>query len=273
MTVATASVNAQDVKKNNDNGVYLRVGVGYSFPLAGAYISGTETITPTNYSTDMKKGSYSAGFNAALAGGFMFNRNIGVELAVGAGIAPTKYTLEYDQTNTGDYKSTSTSYAKMPIMIMPSVVLSSGNTGLELYSRMGLAINVAGKLVTESETVDRNGATDLITKWTEEYKPSVGLGVQGALGAKYHVNDMLGIYLEINGLAMTGNMKSSEVTMYEVNGINEIGNLSVYDLKTEYSANFTEANSSISTSTPYKANAMAVPFSNLGIGVGVTLKF
>src|SRR5690606_35961602 len=130
----------------------------------------------------------------------------------GAGIAPTKYTLGFDQTNGYDYKDVTTTYAKMPIMIMPSVVLSSGNTGVEVYSRIGLAVNVAGKVMEEYQTTDRASSPNDITNTTTEYTPKLGLGIQGALGLKYHVNDMLGIYLEANGLSMTTGMKSSEIT-------------------------------------------------------------
>lgn len=275
MAVATASVHAQDKKKTNDGGVYLRVGVGYSMPQAGAYISGSEMSTPTSYTTDLKKGSYSSGFNAAIAGGYMFNRNIGVELAVGAVPAPKKYTREYDETSSpsNDYSQTSTTYAKMPIMIMPSLVLSSGNTGVELYTRVGLAIGVAGKLIEENEMTDRSATPNDVFKTTTEYTPKIGIGLQGALGIKYHASDMLGIYVELNGLSMTSDMKSSEVTLVEDNGVNTIGLYDINDLQTEYSNNYTETYSSVTASTPAKLNPMSVPFSNLGIGVGVTLKF
>lgn len=273
MTVATASINAQDAKKNNDNGVYLRVGVGYSFPQAGDYISGTETSTATSYSSDLKKGSYGSGFNAALAGGYMFSPNIGVELAVGAGIAPKKYTMEYTETGANAGTMTNVTYAKMPIMIMPSLVLSTGHTGVEAYTRVGLAINVAGKLINEFEAIDRSNTPDVIVTMTEEYTPKLGIGLQGALGVKYHVNDMLGIYVEANGLSMRVDMKKSEVTAFDVNGINTLGLLTINDAQTEYSANYTETSGPANPSTPHQTGPMSVPFSNLGIGVGVTLKF
>jgi outer membrane protein W len=273
LAIAATTVNAQDKKKTNDGGAYLRVGAGYSLPQAGGYIGGTETSTATSYSVDMTKGSYSSGVNAVLAGGYMFTRNIGVEVAVGAGVAPTKYTYEYDQTGSGNYKNTSTTYAKMPIMVMPSLVLSTGHNQLEAYTRVGLAINVAGKFISENEYVDRSGATDVITTTTEEYTPKLGIGIQGAVGVKYHVNDMLGIYLELNGLSMTSYMKNSEITSYEVGGVSGLGTLTIYDRETEYSANFTETAASTSASTPFKSTPMSVPFSNLGVGVGITLKF
>lgn len=274
MIAATAaSANAQDTKKTNDGGVYLRLGVGYSFPQAGDYISGTQTSTPTSFTTDMKKGSYGSGFNAALAGGYMFSRNIGVELAVGAGIAPKKYTMEYSETGTNAGTMTNVTYAKMPIMIMPSLVLSTGHTGVEAYTRIGLAINVAGKLINEFESTDMSVTPNDIVTYTEEYTPKLGIGVQGALGVKYHVNDMLGIYVEANGLSMRMDMKKSEVTAMEVNGINTLGLLSINDAQTEYSASYTETNGAPNPSTPWQAGPMSVPFSNIGIGVGVTLKF
>ena len=273
LAIAATTMNAQDKKKTNDGGVYLRVGAGYSLPQAGAYIGGTETSTPTSYSVDMTKGSYSSGVNAVLAGGYMFTRNIGVEVAVGAGVAPKKYTMVYDESGSSDYKSTSTTYAKMPIMVMPSLVISTGHNQLEAYTRVGLAINVAGKFISEHEIVDRSGATDVITTMTEEYTPKLGIGIQGAVGAKYHVNDMFGIYLELNGLSMTSYMKNSEVTAFEVGGVNELGTFTIYDRQTEYSANFTETASSTSASTPYQSTPMSVPFSNLGVGLGITLNF
>ena len=271
LAIAASTVNGQDKAKKNDGGLYLRAGVGYAFPQAGDFLSGTESNTPTTYTVDLKKGSYSSGFNAALAAGYMFNRNIGVELAVGAGIANKKYTMEYDNTASGDYHETVITYAKMPIMIMPSIVLSTGHTELEAYTRVGLAINVSGKIISEYEGVDRSGATDDIIKMTEEFKPNLGIGIQGALGVKYHVNNMLGIYLELNGLSMTSYMKSSEITAYEVNGTNELGTLTIRNAQTEYSSEYTETFSSNSASTPFQSPTMTRPFSNLGLGLGVTI--
>lgn len=279
MAATASSVFAQDAAKTNNGGGFVRVGLGYSFPFAGTThfmgtpISGTGmegTTTPTPITYDLKNASYGAGFNAVIGGGYMFNRNIGIDLSVGLGIAMKKN--EYTETSpaaVNDYSYTRTSYAKMPVLVMPALVFSTGHNMLEGYARVGLALPVAGKLVVEEKYTTTGGSMTSVS----EIKNKLSVGAVGAVGVKYHISDMIGLWLEVNGLSMTANAKSGEVTEFTVNGVNELSQLDVVDREVEFSNNYTEGNPNQTATTPFQHGPVTSPFSNIGIGLGVAIHF
>src|ERR1043165_7095180 len=182
MAATASSVFAQDAAKTNNGGAFGRVGLGYAFPKAGSNMMTSTTfgftstgnpypyVTPynfngsitegtatggTTYAHDIKNGSLSAGFGATIAGGYMFTRHIGIEIGVNLGLAMKKYEFVYTSpTSINDYTETTTTYAKMPVLILPSLVFATGNTALEGYARAGFAIPVAGKTIIENEFVE-----------------------------------------------------------------------------------------------------------------------
>src|ERR1700744_4289450 len=88
---------------------YYRLGAGYDLPLAGSmdrdgnHFNGSvdyltqydSVIYQSNYS--IKKASFAAGLHGEVAGGYMFNKNFGIELDGSIGIAPKEYT--FTETN------------------------------------------------------------------------------------------------------------------------------------------------------------------------------
>src|SRR5829696_7523138 len=58
----------------------INIGYGAGWP---AYALGTSTtITPSGTTYTLEKGSYGQGLNFGITGGYMFNKNVGVELGV-----------------------------------------------------------------------------------------------------------------------------------------------------------------------------------------------
>lgn len=298
LAVAAANVNGQGTTTaKNDGGVYLRVGVGYAFPKGGSNLmTGTSFYTVSGspilsvggthfngnitegtssagatYAYDIQKGSLSAGFGATLAAGYMFNPHIGVELGVGLGIAMKKHEFIYSSpASMGNYTETMTSYAKMPVLVMPSLVFSTGHNQIEGYARVGLALAVAGKTVVEYEFRD-NGTNDVLNTMFE-MKNKLALGLQGAAGVKYHVSDMIGIYLEATGLAMSLTPKTGEFTEFTINGADELTGLETIEREYEFNNEFT-SNPAPASSNPSQRTVVNTPFSNLGLGLGVTFRF
>ncbi|HRO42539.1 MAG TPA: hypothetical protein PL009_06875, partial [Flavipsychrobacter sp.] len=176
-SAATQSFGQDKAPKNNAP-FYLRIGGTYAFSHAGqtavggAYINGsyssdasysggqTSTFSETY---DLKKASFGNGITAVVACGAMLHKHIGVELAVSIGITAKKYTYSYVDNETGSsptytYKFTqqTTMYQRTPILLMPSVVLQSGGEKLNVYSRMGLALPVAGKFIMERRITENH---------------------------------------------------------------------------------------------------------------------
>lgn len=281
VAVAAASVNAQDKKMNNGGG-YVRLGFGYAFPFAGSTqfngtplngtgVENTNTTSGDYMTYDLKTASFGSGFSGVIGGGYMFNANVGVDLAVGVGIAMKKNVYEETSpASLNDYTATQTSYAKMPILIMPSLVFSTGHNMVEGYARVGLALPVAGKQIIETE-LSASGI-DALTQ-TVEIKNKFTLGATGAVGVKYHLSDMLGLWLEVNGLSMNLSAKSAETTEFTLLGVNALSELETYERETEFSNEFIENDPNQTATMPFKAGPVSTPFSNIGATIGVSLKF
>jgi opacity protein-like surface antigen len=281
VTVATASVNAQGAKNSNNGGGYVRIGVGYTFPFAGntefmgnpingTGVEGTAAVTGDYMTYDVKNASYGAGFNGVIGGGYMFNNNIGIDLAVGVGIAMKKNVYEETSPATiNNYSATRTSYAKMPILVMPSLVFSTGTNMVEGYARIGLALPVAGKLIIEDEMTSAGATANSVI----EIKNKISLGATGAVGIKYHVSDMIGLWIEANGLSMNLSAKSGEYTEYSIMGVNVLSQMDIANREIEFSNEYTTNNPNQPTTTPYQSGPLTAPFSNIGVGLGVSFQF
>jgi hypothetical protein len=261
---------------------YVRASVGYNLAHAGDYyyggsaplsVSGNYNVTSGEISADYKKGSFSTGLSATIAGGYMFNRYWGAELGVNLGISPTTYTSTFNEAYpTGTVERTVETRAKMPIFLNPSLVFSTGNDkGINVYSRVGIALPFGGNLVrTYTET---DNITNTTTTEEEEVQFAMSKGLTGALGLRYDINDALGLRAEVNGMSLTRYAKSSTITKYTINGSNELGTLNTAQRETEFQLNWTYDPANTNPAAPSKANAVGTPYSNFGFSLGAEFRF
>jgi hypothetical protein len=267
------------------SGFYTRLDVGYNFNHAGNlyyangigsnavsgtgsvnYISGLNTI-------DFNKASYGAGFNASLGIGYMFNPHIGVDLGIKAGISPKKYTYELTETNpTGNVISTVTSYTKMPLYIIPSIVLSTGaDQPFNVYSRLGVAVPLGGRFVEEYEFFDEISDDEYYEE--EEFDYYMSKGLYGALGGRIQVNPNFGVYCEVSGMSHTRYLRSSEVIAATENGVSVLEGWNVSQREAEYSSGYTYDPATQTATMPSKGNIISLPSSNFGVSLGAQYHF
>jgi|GEM_PF-2545538 len=270
----TTATFAQEKKATKEGGAYVRLGLGYAFAHGGNTYTGTTNAGGSSISYDYKKGSYGAGLSGVVAAGYKFNRNIALELGVGVGIAPTKLEDKFSNTTPGAaINITTKTYAKTPVYLLPAVVISTGNTLLEPYARVGLAVNVGGKLIEEmTATGDVGGGTSATAFQKTEYKQRTGIGFQGALGLKYHINNRVGIWGEVAGISQNIYVKSAEVTEATLNGANVLDTYTTSERQTNYEFNYTQSGTP-ATNAPGTAAAYSNAFSNFGVNLGVSFQF
>lgn len=255
---------------------YIRAGIGYAAPATaqnGPYgvpynghfsivtdQSGVQHIS----SYEIKKAAFNTGVQGQLAFGYMFNKNIGVDLGLQTTLAYLKYESAYIN-NDGIYleNETTTRYASTPLIISPSLVLQTGGKELNVYARMGLALPLNTKLTVEN-TYERTtigvAAPGTLASMDATLRCKAALGFTGAVGVNYPVGKKLRIYAEANGVSLTVNAQELEMTSYIYNG--QIANVPTLpeDFRiTRYS----------STAENGKYPTYAVPFSNIGIAAGV----
>ena len=282
-SLCTLSVNAQTDKTSaSATGPYIRVGVGYAFPHAGntqstLYNPILSSANPSGgglqfvgditsgggvTSYEYKKASLGSGFTGTIAGGYWFTKNIGLELGVNIGIAPKKY--ESLITNSaGTYKSVD--YAKTPVYMMPAVLLRAEVEKVFVYSRIGVAVNVAGKAKNEVTVTNPASQTVVVT----EYSFRTGIGLQGALGLSFPVAKKVSIFVEANGLFISQYLKKGDVVELTSNGIDQLSKQPTAYKEFEYEFDYEQVAGTPRLYEPTKAPSMAVPFSNIGISAGL----
>jgi hypothetical protein len=154
-------------------------------------------------------------------------------------------------------------HAQSPAFLMPSLVLQTGGSKVNIYSKGGLALPIGGKIITEiNETSNVVPSTIYKTVHaTYEMQTKFNVGFSGALGIKYAVSSDLSLWLEASLLSFTAYAKEEELTELTIDGsnvTNQVNNrTTVYKMKSGNKADL----------------AYALPMSNLGINAGVTLAF
>ena len=255
----------------------MRLGFGYAFPIAGGDaavynsflqpISGTESSDGVTSTYNLKKASYAAGLHGNLSIGCMLNQHLGVELGAIAGLAMKKYNFSFTSTQANTpYTDEFTSYARLPLILTPSIVVSTGDKKISAYARVGLAIAIAGKIITGEHYKDTSG--EIATIFEVKNYPS--LGFTGAAGARYKLNNSLNLWIEANGLLMNLDPKKGAYTSWVQDGYQVLSQVNTSDTHFEYTHSF--SNKIGSPNVASKALAFSTPFSNIGISLGLSMR-
>jgi len=254
-------------------GFYIRMGLGYAFPQAAQTLDGTATpyngtLNNTTQAYDMKGASFSAGLQGAVAAGYMFSGNVGIQLDANIGIAPKKYTFTADNVDFGGGVSGSVSQvqqASTPFMLIPALVVQSGGDKINFYSRLGLALPLNTKITEDQVQTYGGGSAGALT--VDDYnltiKNSFSLGFAGAAGIQYNLSDRVSLWGEVTILSMSAYIKQVQLTAVSENG-QSVPLSAVSGAQTvNYSKHVTVDSSGANQAT------YSQPFSNVGINVGI----
>jgi len=166
----TVTANARDPKSDKNDNVpffYSRISTGFGVGLC--------YDDPCEYDEDYYYGdydrietygaAYGTGADVRLAGGYMFNKFMGVELGISDfwGLKKTQ-ELNYQGTE-GNSSNTLYKRSSMVVEITPAFVITPGFDNLNPYARFGLSMGVFPAIYqTETITVG-----DMVTKTTGKY--------------------------------------------------------------------------------------------------------
>lgn len=297
---------AQDKSSNNNfkKGFYLKAAGGYfmsvssgQFPNVGPYppeevyqTYDPSTATYTNVSTKVLTGSYGAGIQAGLSGGYAFNKFISAEL-----------TLNYFHSKSNLMTHQVTTISSGPLMgqqagniisnghvnalaLSPSIVITPGfESKFNPYIRFGVVVPVWGRLYISSDIYKltpnlgspypATAVAQTTVHREEEIRPNITIGFVSALGGTYKISKCLDIFAEIEYRNVPVESKNKEVTVYnEVTNIIDLANgttlgsskkglsdLSTAEINTNYQTTLTQnSNTPIDNSNPlhpkYKNN-------------------
>lgn len=254
-------------------GAYVSFNLGYAMPAAKEQI-GTNLNTNTNGESTITAnyGTFGGGLPINLRAGYMLNENFGVELGFGYFIG-SKVTTDDDkdeQAKTTDLVETKSSQ----IRVMPALLVTTANDGLNLYARTGLMLPVGGKTITNYTGTASYPSPigDVKTEAEYESKGSFSLGFVGAFGVNYSLSDNLSIFGELEGINLKIKSKTTSMTKLMVNGENKLADQDVINKETEY-VDEVGPNDNADVNKPYKALADYANYNSFGINVGVKMKF
>lgn len=255
---------------------YVRAGAGYAFPHA-AQIAGTSSGNGTSMAfmngsistgvggTDftIKKISFASGPVARIAAGYMFSKNIGVDIEGNFSFFPNKHTLTTTLAGSG-YSTTYIQKAIPPIMLTPALLLQTGGEKLNAYTRFGVTLPLSAKVEDEINTVFSDSARS--SNGTKSIqRPRLSLGFSAAAGVKYPLATRLSIWTEISLLSMSLYARESELTELTRNGVNNI------DLIPKDKRIYKYKFSGNTATNAYYTYSM--PFSNIAACVGISYDF
>jgi len=204
---------------------YFRVSAAYALPLMRTNLIFTgipsdKGVTTNNTFTQPQRASYMSGIQVRVAGGYMFNDYVGMELGVQTTAMPTTYNFDVAGTLVAEYGShikANTSTA-MPFLITPAVVIQNTYDKVDAFGKFGLAIPLVGKIITNVETMGKLGDETSTYNSSAETKPQFFVGIYGGLGGTIHLNERVKLFGELDVTALSLYAKETTITKYTVNG-------------------------------------------------------
>lgn len=274
-------------------GFYFRAGGGYLAPHAAETgqggtialgvnaLGGSWTLSGPDYFFKTEKASLGAGPTATLAPGYMFSPNLGLELGVTAVVAPR----EYQHTFIGEffggaggatplsYTSTTTTQARTPICLLPALVVTAGESALQVYVRAGMAIALNKKVQSRITTTGSSlsGAAYSFMS-TSELTLRTGVGLTGGLGVRYRISKLLGVWLEASAISLTRHAAQREMVEAVENGVDLTQDMTT----SQRFVNYVEEGSiqiPADRDKPSEAPTFSLPFGGAGGQAGLSFSF
>ena len=279
----------------------------YSGPVVNPAAPTTDSLAPMANSNDSSKkykpvhGSYGAGANISVRFGYKVNPYFSFDLGItylrsvdiscdqvhqitGPGSALSFILADY-------YLNANIATHAYGLSMMPSFTVSGAKPGFKVYpyARFGFTLPVWGMVIHDVNIqVDPNispltksapfflGTNNQIIL---ETKAAFSIGVNASAGVAYKPLPFLDIFAEINGQYLDVRAKSSTITEWNADGVNEIPARGVYRTQFTYVDQLTSTSNNAAYNSNYNPNQPKqdirpiAPFSNLGLNVGVTFYF
>ncbi len=248
-------------------GIYAKINAGYGLQMSSRnidYFSFTNfSIDTTSSTQEQVKTSLGKGLVFEGAVGYLFNKNIGVELGVSYLLGTKTQT---NQTLYGSRRNNSLS-ANM-LRINPSFVVSCGFEKINPYAKLGLIIGF-GKIFYEDDYTSAGGS---VVSEIMELSGGIALGLNAGAGIMYHLNEKLSLFGEINMVNLSYSPSRGELTKSTINGTDRLPDLTIAEKEVDFVDSYTtDTNTPYTHTEPREELKESFPFGSAGLNVGIKI--
>lgn len=263
-TQVNAQTKVNPIQEGN-TGLYIGVHGGYNFGIAkdyGRWVNRTQQTS--GWSQEAVGVSYGKGANFGLDLGYMFSKNLGAEL--GLDYLKGSKTEVTEKWNDGELEKYELS-GRM-LLIQPKIVVKANPATVTPYAKFGAVIGAMPKVNQDyTDTWSNNTYKEVY-----EMEGGTAIGVTGALGFDYALNQNMSIYTELRSMALAYSPKKGTYTEATQNGTNVLNNWDYDDIHYEYVDQVNPGDNS-GNSSATKLTKESLPFSNFGLNVGFKYSF
>ena len=212
------------------------------------------------------KESFGKGVSFGLAGGYMFSKHLGIEAEfayfMGSEIK-SGWNLPESFVALSDVKKAKT------FLIIPSLVISTGNKTLAPYARLGVVVGIAPKIISNQLFDDQ--ASLIITNVEEKLTKGVAVGFSTAFGINYMLSDNFSLFTELKYVMLSYTPKQREITKILVKGEEKPADY-LYDFPVQKLEDLTPENSGFVLDASAQ-NAFSYPLGSFSLNLGLRINF
>lgn len=243
-------------------GAYVSLNAGYGLNASSQNLGTTSyNNNGTNMTTyNQEDFSFGKGIQFGGAAGYMFTKNIGVEMGLSylTGDPTTLQSSYVNGSNKVDISS------KM-LRINPSIIIVSGMSGLNPYARFGVIVGTGSIIEKDNYTNNPNN-----TQSTQKLSGGYAYGLTAGVGVMYKLTGKISLFGELAMVNMSYAPTKGEITAYTFNGVDRMLSLSTRDRLTDYVETYTvKAGQTPPDTEPAKSLVQKLPFGSVGINIGL----
>lgn len=250
-------------------GFYIKLNAGYGLKFSSQNIN---YFNFTNYSIDTSTSnkeqvstSLGKGFNFDAAVGYMFNKNIGIELS-GSFLLGSKTKTK--QVLYGAVRNNSLS-ANM-VRINPSIVITGGFEKINPYAKFGLVIGF-GRILYEDDYTSAGG--NVVTE-KMKLNGGVAIGLNAGVGVNFKLSKMISLFGEIDMVNLSYSPTKGALTESILDGKDRLPDMTTAEKEVEFVDSYTiDANAPYSHTEPRQELKEKFPFGSVGINIGLNINF
>ncbi len=245
-------------------GPFVNIHAGYAFCMAPANLPGFyhHTNGDNFHSYEQVNVSLSRGLNAGVDIGTMLDEHIGIQLGFNfLGGARSRATLVEPNGHTD-----MTIWSNM-MMVTPAIILATNAGKLKPYGRFGVIFG-RGAIHRINDEIDGNDR--IYTRTVSD--GGIAVGLNSAIGVMAGIGTRMSLFVELSMVNMSYAPKTTRVTEMTVNGADGLPFMTTREKQTDYYREYSR-NDNPPDYEPTKALKQSMPYSSLGINIGLNIPF